>query len=264
MKDMTQDERRLWLIEHLIAERDDLAGLEVPDTAEDQRLLLRALVNVRLPWQASSELLAVQDRYLAGRLEERGGAVPLESIPVTEEGLAVWQGDITRLSADAIVNAANSQMLGCFVPNHHCIDNAIHTYAGIELRLACAELMKAQGHEEETGKAKVTPAFNLPSSYVVHTVGPIVYGPEPTLEDRRLLASCYTSSLDAAEEKGCRSIAFCCISTGEFRYPHREAAATAVSCVRQWKQEHESDMEVIFDVFKPVDDRIYRELLAIG
>ena len=155
-------------------------------------------------------------------------------------------------------------MLGCFVPNHHCIDNAIHTYAGIELRLACADLMAAQGHEEETGKAKVTPAFNLPSSYVVHTVGPIVYGPEPTLEDRRLLASCYTSSLDAAEEKGCRSIAFCCISTGEFRYPHREAAATAVSCVRQWKQEHESDMEVIFDVFKPVDDKIYRELLAIG
>lgn len=262
MKDMTQDERRLWLIEQLIEERDDLAGLEIPEGVEDQRLLLRALVNVRPPWPATAEFLAVQDSYLAGRLRERGGAISADGIPVTNEGLAVWQGDITRLAADAIVNAANSQMLGCFVPNHRCIDNAIHTYAGIELRFACAELMEVQGHEEETGKAKVTPAFNLPSSYVIHTVGPIVYGPQPTLEDRRLLALCYTSALDAAEEKGCRSIAFCCISTGEFRYPHREAAKTAVSCVRQWKQEHESDIEVIFDVFKPVDDSIYRGLLG--
>ena len=262
MKEMTQDERRIWLIEQLKAEREDLAGLEIPEDPEDQRLLLRALVNVRPPWPAATELLSVQDEYLQGRLEERGGAVSLESIPVTDEGMAVWRGDITRLAADAIVNAANSQMLGCFVPNHHCIDNAIHTYAGIELRLACAELMKAQGHEEGTGTAKVTPAFNLPSRYVIHTVGPIVYGPEPTLEDQRLLASCYTSSLDAAKEAGCRSIAFCCISTGEFRYPHKEAAQTAVSAVRQWKQETDSDIEVIFDVFKPVDDRIYRKHLG--
>ncbi|MGN0072152.1 MAG: protein-ADP-ribose hydrolase [Atopobiaceae bacterium] len=262
MKDMTQDERRLWLIEQLIAERGDVAGLEIPEDAEGQRLLLRALVNVRPPEPASTELLSVQDQYLAGRLQERGGAVPVEGIPVTKEGFAVWRGDITRIAADAIVNAANSQMLGCFVPNHRCIDNAIHTYAGIELRLACAELMEAQGHEEGTGLAKVTSAFNLPSRYVIHTVGPIVYGPVPTLEDRRLLASCYTSALDAAKEAGCRSIAFCCISTGEFRYPNREAAKTAVSCVRQWKQRTGSDIEVIFDVFKPVDDRIYRKLLG--
>lgn len=262
MKDMTQDERRLWLIEQLIAERRDLAGLEIPEDAEGQRLLLRALVNVRPPEPASAELLSVQDQYLAGRLEERGGAVPVESIPVTKEGFAVWRGDITRIAADAIVNAANSQMLGCFVPNHRCIDNAIHTYAGIELRLACAELMGAQGHGEETGTAKVMPAFNLPSRYVIHTVGPIVYGPVPTLKDQRPLASCYTSALDAAKEAGCQSIAFCCISTGEFRYPHEEAAETAISSVRQWKQRTGSDMEVIFDVFKPVDDRIYRKLLG--
>ncbi|MCI6263001.1 MAG: protein-ADP-ribose hydrolase [Olsenella sp.] len=262
MKEMTQDERRLWLIEHLMAERADLAGLEIPGDPDDQRLLLRALVNVRPPREASTELLAVQDRYLQGRLEERGGAVSLNGIPVTDEGLAIWRGDITRIAADAIVNAANSQMLGCFVPNHHCIDNAIHTYAGIELRLACADLMEAQGHEEGTGLAKITPAFNLPSKYVIHTVGPIVYGVRPTAEDQRLLASCYTSSLDAAKEAGCQSIAFCCISTGEFRYPHEEAARIAVAAVKQWKQETDSDIEVIFDVFKPVDERIYRKLLG--
>ncbi len=264
-RDMTQDERRLWLIRALEDERRAWGGdtPEPPADAEGQRLLLRALVNVRPPEPASAELLRVQDAYLRGRLAERGGAVGEKDVSLSSEGIAVWRGDITRLAADAIVNAANSQMLGCFVPNHRCIDNAIHTYAGIQLRLECARQMAARGHEEPTGRARITPGYNLPAAHVLHTVGPIVGGARPSWRDRELLAGCYTSCLELAHERGLASVAFCCISTGEFGYPNRDAAQTAVAAVRDWKRRTNSQMRVIFDVFKPVDHDIYRELLGV-
>ncbi|MGN8690201.1 protein-ADP-ribose hydrolase [Atopobiaceae bacterium HCP3S3_F7] len=264
-KDMTQGERRVWLIHALCKERRSW-GADVPampDDAEGQRLLLRALMNVRPHEPAEPELLRVQDAYLQERLAERGGAVGEKDMSFSSEGIAVWRGDITRLATDGIVNAANSQMLGCFVPNHRCIDNAIQTYAGIQMRLECARQMVAQGHEEPTGRARITPGYNLPAAYVLHTVGPIVGGAIPLLHDRALLESCYTSCLELAHERGLASLAFCCISTGEFGYPNREAAQVAVATVRDWKNKTNSKMKVIFDVFKPVDNDIYRELLGV-
>lgn len=264
-KDMTQDEPRLWLIHALEEERRAWGGdtPEPPADAEGQRLLLRALVNVRPPEPVDPKLLRVQDEYLQGRLDERGGVTDASELPFLPEGIAVWRGDITRLRADAIVNAANSQMLGCFVPNHRCIDNAIQTYAGIQMRLECARQMDAQGHEEPAGHAKVTPGYNLPATYVLHTVGPIVGGSRPTRHDRALLESCYLSCLDLAQQLGLGSVAFCCISTGEFGYPNRDAAQVAVDTVRDWKSRTNSQMKVIFDVFKPVDYDIYRGLLGV-
>ena len=223
----------------------------------------RALVNTREPAPASEELLGLQDELLQGMLQERGVHQVGEAVasPV-DERLHLWRGDITTLAADAIVNAANSQMLGCWVPGHHCIDNTIHTFAGIQLRLACAELMAAQGHEEPTGQAKVTDAFNLPAKRVIHTVGPIANGC-PTARHRAKLASCYRSCLDAAAAEGLSSIAFCCISTGIFGFPQREAARIAVRTVRDWLVSHDSDMTVVFNVFGDADEHIYRELLSL-
>ncbi len=260
---LTQEERRLRLIELLLAERGEAAE-GVPDDADGRRLLLRGLLNVRPPEPASAELLALQDAYLQERNRERG-VVTVAETPVpdpAEPWLHLWQGDICRLGTDAVVNAANSALLGCFMPNHACIDNCIHTFAGIQLRLACDELMSSQDGPEPTGRARVTPAFNLPSRHVIHTVGPVVAGRQPTGQDRELLASCYTSCLDAALAAGCRSIAFCCISTGVFGYPNREAAEVAVDAVRAWKSVYSEPMEVVFDVFLDVDLEIYRQLLA--
>lgn len=177
-----------------------------------------------------------------------------------QPSIYLWQGDITTLQCDGIVNAANSQMLGCFCPNHGCIDNAIHTFAGVQLRSACAELMRKQGHEEETGKAKITPAYNLPCRYVLHTVGPIVSG-RLTQQDCGLLASCYRSCLELAEQNSLKSIAFCCISTGEFHFPNDKAAEIAIHMVKEYKAQTHSRIEVSFNVFKELDYNIYRELL---
>lgn len=264
-KDMTQDARRLWLIRALEDERRAWGGdtPKPPADVEGQRLLLRALVNVRPPEPVDPELLRVQDEYLQGRLAERGGVTDASELPFSPEGIAVWRGDITRLAADGIVNAANSQMLGCFVPNHRCIDNAIQTYAGIQMRLECARQMDAQGHEEPTGRAKVTPGYNLPAAHVLHTVGPIVCSAMPSRHDRALLESCYTSCLELAHRRGLASLAFCCISAGEFGYPNQEAARVAVDTVLDWKSQANSQMKVIFDVFKPVDYDIYRGLLGM-
>ncbi len=261
---MTQEERRAWLIRALAAERDDLPGqtLEPPDDPQGQRRLLRALLNVRPPWPADQRLLAVQDAYLRARLAERGGAVRADALPRTADGLALWRGDITLLEVDAIVNAANSGLLGCFAPNHGCIDNAIHTFAGIQLRLECASLVGARGGDEPAGRARITAGHNLPAAHVLHTVGPIVAGDGPTRRDEELLASCYGACLDLAAARGLRSVAFCCISTGEFRFPNALAARVAVDTVRGWLRRNPSDVEVTFDVFKPVDERLYRELLA--
>ena len=178
-----------------------------------------------------------------------------------QEDLYLWQGDITTLRCDAIVNAANSKMLGCFCPCHGCIDNAIHTFSGLQLRMACADLMKKQGHEEPTGEAKITPAYNLPCKYVLHTVGPIIQG-KLTKRDEDLLASCYRSCLELAEKNQVKSIAFCCISTGEFHFPNERAAQIAVETVKEYKRHTNSKMKVIFNVFKEIDWHIYREFLG--
>ena len=263
---MTQDERRLWLIRALKEERAEYARLEIPAREADQRDLLRALFNVRPPDPVSDEFLAVQDAYLQQRNAERGSVTLGALAPVGTDGIDVdlylWRGDITCLATDAIVNAANSQMLGCFVPGHHCIDNAIHTFAGVQLRLACNELMEAQGHEEGTGLAKLTPAFNLPSRYVVHTVGPIIMG-RLTPREELLLRSCYRSCLEAADAAGCASIAFCCISTGVFRFPNERAAELAVREVRSYKVETGSALKVVFNVFLAKDEAVYQRLLGL-
>ena len=221
---------------------------------------LRSLMNVRAPMAADETFLAVQDDYLRRELDARG-VVRLSDLRPLCGDLYLWQGDITTLRCDAIVNAANSGMTGCYVPNHRCIDNCIHSFAGVELRLACNELMKRQGHEELTGQSKITPAFNLPCKYVIHTVGPIVHGPL-TSRDCELLASCYRSCLDLAAKQDLTSIAFCCISTGEFHFPNETAAEIAVETVENYLKENGYPIKVIFNVFKDEDLIIYKKLLT--
>ena len=254
------------LVELLLEERaqipDASQAFAIPDEARAQWDLFRTLVNTRPPAPASAELIALQDQLLQDLLAYRG-TTTLADIPTIEgrERIHLWQGDITTLATDAIVNAANSGMLGCFVPGHFCIDNAIHTFAGIQLRLECARLMEEQGYPEPTGMAKVTDAFNLPSNYVIHTVGPIAGG-AATPTDRSLLANCYTSCLDAAADLGCDSIAFCCISTGVFGFPQNEAARIAVETVESWLDQHPGKLEVVFNVFSDKDRSLYHTLLS--
>lgn len=257
----TQTGRRVFLIKKLLEEQE-YEDITIPRSATEQKRLLRALMNVRTPASIGDEFRSVQDAYLKEETAEKGITELADLIPV-KDGIYLWQGDITTLRCDAIVNAANSGMTGCYVPCHACIDNCIHTYAGIQLRLACAELMKQQGHEEATGTAKITPAYNLPCRYVLHTVGPIVGG-EVTNEDERMLASCYRSCLALAEQNHLNSIAFCCISTGVFHFPNHRAAEIAVRTVREYKTETHSQIEVIFNVFKNEDYEIYRGLLGTG
>ena len=263
---MTDDRARellLRLIPLLCDERGMRMKLDAESSVSDLFATFRALVNTREPMPAAPELLALQDELLQGMIASKGIATLEDATPsANDPRLLLWRGDITRLAADAIVNAANNQMLGCWVPGHHCIDNAIHTFAGIQLRLACAELMAAQGYEEPTGQAKVTDAFNLPAKRVIHTVGPIANGC-PTALHRAQLASCYRSCLDAATAEGLSSIAFCCISTGIFGFPQQEAAHIAVRTVRDWLVSHDSDMTVVFNVFGDTDEHIYRELLGL-
>ena len=256
---MTQDERLDYLLHCLLAEHKEYADIHVPDDLFEKRRLLRSLMNVRSPIPASAEFLAVQDAYLQERLSERG-VTRLMDLKPAQPGLYLWQGDITTLAVDAIVNAANSQMLGCFVPCHGCIDNAIHTYAGVQLRLECAHVMSAQKEEEPTGGAKITKAYNLPCHYVLHTVGPIIHG-SVNQTDRELLASCYRSCLDLAAEISLHSMAFCCISTGEFHCPNELAAQIAIQTVTDWQKQNANQMEVIFNVFKDSDYKIYERLL---
>ena len=252
-------ERRVFLIRELLKEDPRYKRISVPDSTQEQKDMLRALMNVRMPRAISDEFLAVQDAYLKEAIAEKG-ITRLEDLTPMDGELYLWQGDITTLECDAIVNAANSGMLGCFRPLHTCIDNCVHTFSGIQLRLKCAEIMDAQGFEEPTGQAKITPAYNLPSKYVIHTVGPIVDSPL-TQEHRRLLASSYRSCLEIAAENGCESIAFCCISTGVFGFPKQEAAEIAVQTVKDWKSAKNSVVKVIFNVFGNEDLAIYRNIL---
>lgn len=218
------------------------------------------MINLRPPVSISADFLKVQDAYLEERLAQRG-MVSLKDLAPLQPGLFLWQGDITTLAADAIVNAANSQLLGCFVPCHNCIDNAIHTYAGVQLRLECAHIMAGQKEAEPTGNAKITKAYCLPCRYVLHTVGPIIHG-TVTKTDRELLSSCYRSCLELAATNGLHSVAFCCISTGEFRFPNKLAAEIAIQTVQTWQQENPGKIEVIFNVFKDNDYAIYQRLLG--
>ena len=256
---MNQSEKRLFLIQSLLDERPTCHRQPIPADSERQKILLRGLMNVRRPADIGTEFLQVQDAYLQSETAAKGITDVADLTPV-QPGLYIWQGDITTLKCDAIVNAANSGLTGCYIPNHRCIDNAIHTYAGVELRLACEELMEKQGYPEPTGQAKMTPAFNLPCRYVLHTVGPIISG-RVTKQDEELLASCYRSCLELAAEHGLESVAFCCISTGEFRFPNELAAEIAVRTVRKFLKKQTSVRKVIFNVFKDLDKSIYEKLL---
>lgn len=257
---MRQTDRRLFLIRSLLDEQTQYRDIEIPQDEQNQKRLLRALFNVRAPMRASDEFLQVQNEYLKNELSKKG-ITDYKTLSPSTDGLYLWKGDITTLKCDAIVNAANSKMLGCFCPNHGCIDNAIHTFAGVQLRVACAGLMNEQGFDEATGKAKITQAYNLPSKYVLHTVGPIIYG-KLTISAEEQLASCYRSCLELAEQSGIKSIAFCCISTGEFHFPNDRAAQIAVQTVRDYRVQTDSKIEVIFNVFKELDYEIYRDILG--
>ena len=254
---MTQQDRRKYLINELLKERNESAS--IPENEIEQKRILRSLLNIRLPKKADENFLKIQDEYLKQETESKG-ITDLADLTPIKDGLYLWQGDITTLKCGAIVNAANSQMLGCFCPCHGCIDNAIHTFSGIQLREKCGEIMKAQGFEEPVGKAKITPAYNLPSEYVIHTVGPIIRS-RVTQKDCELLESCYRSCLETAYENDIKSIAFCCISTGEFHFPNDLAAQIATDTVKDFIEETGYEIEVIFNVFKNYDYSLYEELL---
>ncbi len=263
---MTQRERRRFLIDYLLKEGG--YATNIPESEDEQRFLLRSLMNVREPLPARPEFLRVQDDYLrevnkSHIITDSADLKPIDGFDTLNHrnDLYLWRGDITTLRVGAIVNAANSGMTGCWQPCHACIDNCIHTFAGVQLRKVCADIMQKQGHAEPTGSAKITPAFNLPCDFVIHTVGPIVSG-KLTQEHCDLLASCYKSCLDIAEKNSVKSIAFCCISTGVFRFPQEKAAEIAVSTVENWKNERKSDIKVIFNVFSEKDEAIYKKALA--
>ena len=233
--------------------------MELPATRAEKDWLFRALRNIWEPRELPEAYWALQDQYLREILAEKG-VTRLSDLEEADNQIYLWQGDITTLEVDAIVNAANSQMLGCFIPHHACIDNAIHSQAGLQLRLACQHLMAEQSYPEPTGQAKLTRGFNLPASYVIHTVGPIIEG-QVSQADQDLLVSSYQSCLELAAEKGLKSLALCCISTGEFHFPNQLAAKLALETVRRFLKNH-PQIKVIFNVFKDQDLVIYQDLLG--
>lgn len=257
---MKQEERLDYLIAYLLSEQKEYADVIVPKNIEDKKHLLRSLMNVRLPVPISQKFLDIQDDYLKQELATRK-IISVSQLSPIQTNIYLWQGDITQLQVDAIVNAGNSALLGCFIPCHNCIDNAIHSKAGIQLRLACQEIMKQQNHSEPTGNAKITKGYNLPAKYVLHTVGPIVRG-TLTKEHCDMLKSCYISCLELAEKNHLSSVAFCCISTGEFCFPNEIAGKIAVDTVTQFLKHTHSEMEVVFNVFKDKDFKIYHGLLV--
>lgn len=253
---MNQTQRLTQLLDYFLSENPEHQNIAVPQTESEQKKLLRGLMNLRPALPFPQEMMDIQDQYLQAELAEN--ILDFSSLSPVEGNLYLWQGDITRLHIDGIVNAGNSALLGCFYPCHGCIDNVIHSFSGVQLRLACAELMEKQGHPESTGCAKITPGFNLPCNYVLHTVGPIVQG---ALEDkhREALKNSYLSCLRLATEQGLNSLAFCCISTGEFRFPQQEACDIAVSVVREYVSKTDSKLKVLFNVFQDEDMRLYAE-----
>lgn len=257
---MNHAEKRRFLINSLINENSEYADIPVPIDKNGQKLLLRGLLNIRMPKSCDQTFLTIQNEYLVEETAQKGITDSEHLVPVTDR-ICLWQGDITTLKCDAIVNAANSGMTGCYVPNHRCIDNCIHSFAGVQLRLECAEIMQKQGYPEPTGTAKLTSAYNLPCKYVIHTVGPIV-SDKLTKEHCKKLEGCYKSCLKLAAQNDIESIAFCCISTGEFRFPNDKAAEIAVSTVRKFLAENKTVKKVIFNVFKDTDRQIYEKLLG--
>lgn len=263
---MTQEEKRIFLISRLLKEQPQYMQIKIPVETEEQKKLLRSLFNIRMPDTIENAFINIQNEYLQAEIKGKG-ITELSELPQVDQDIYLWQGDITTLKVDAIVNAANSQMLGCFCPCHGCIDNAIHTYAGIQLRNKCNALMEekrkiyGRNYKEPTGRAMITKAYNLPCDYIIHTVGPII-SERLQKSDCEQLSDCYRSCLEAALENGMKSIAFCCISTGEFHFPNDKAAQIAVKTVREFKRINKSRLEVVFNVFKDIDYEIYRALLG--
>ena len=262
----TQEQRLNALVEAFKADSVQYKDLQTPEDNEGKRRILRSLMNIRMPKKLNDSMLALQDEYLRERIRENG-VVELSDIPEIRDSMSIWQGDITRLAVDAVVNAANSQMLGCFVPMHACIDNCIHTFAGVQLRAECARQMDGlrirygRDYEQPTAVPMLTEGYNLPAKKIVHIVGPIVDG-RLTHSLEQDLADCYRNTLDLCAENGLRSIAFCCISTGVFRFPNRRAAQIAVETVSRWLDAHGERIDrVIFNVFKNEDKEYYEELL---
>ena len=259
---MTQQERLRYLVEGLVAEYKEKHNehIDIPMNEEEQFNLFRALCNIRPAGSMPAEWMKIQDEYLTELAREKG-IVTINDMEKRAPQIYLWQGDITRLSVDAIVNAANNQLLGCFAPNHRCIDNTIHTFAGIELRMACSRMIEYMDMPEKTGVARKTYGFNLPAKHVIHTVGPIIYDTVTELEQVQL-SSCYRSCLELANAYSLQSIAFCCISTGEFRFPNEDAAQIAIDTVRTYLKETNSKIQVVFNVFKDIDYDIYDKLLG--
>ena len=260
---MTQQERLIYLVKGLVVEYTEKykdEHIEIPNDEAEQFTLFRSLCNIRSAGFMPAEWMKIQDEYLTELAREKG-IVTINDMEKRAPQIYLWQGDITRLSVDAIVNAANNQLLGCFTPNHRCIDNAIHTFAGIELRMACSRMIEYMDMPEKTGVARKTYGFNLPAKHVIHTVGPIIYDSLTDVE-REQLASCYRSCLELANAYSLQSIAFCCISTGEFRFPNEDAAQIAIDTVRTYLKETNSKIQVVFNVFKDIDYDIYDKLLG--
>ncbi|MGF0039643.1 protein-ADP-ribose hydrolase [Peptoniphilaceae bacterium SGI.131] len=265
-RDKLQEQRLDYLLEEFMKDSDGYENLEIPDNISDKRRILRSLMNIRIPKKMSEAVLRVQDEYLVACAEEKG-IVELSDIPVVKKEISIWQGDITRLKVDVVVNAANSAMLGCFIPLHTCIDNQIHTFAGIQLREECnlrmneSRLKYGEHHEQPTSLPMLTDAYNLPAKKVIHIVGPIVKG-QLTEELEEALSDCYKNTLDMCMENNLKSVAFCCISTGVFHFPNKRAAEIAVDTVEKWLIKHPNVMDrVIFNVFKDEDRKYYEELL---
>jgi hypothetical protein len=264
---ITQEQRLDYLVEQFKADSDEYKDSQVPDDTSGKQRILRSLMNIRMPKLMDEAVLRVQDEYLRERIRENG-IVELSEIPVTKDSMSIWQGDITRLAVDAIVNAANSQMLGCFIPMHTCIDNCIHTFAGVQLRNECDRQMKTlrskygSNYEQPTAIPLLTDAYNLPAKKIIHIVGPIVNG-ILTAKHEKLLADCYKNTLDLCRENGLKTVAFCCISTGVFSFPNKRAAEIAVETVKQWLTENPGKIDrVIFNVFKDEDKDIYSKILS--
>ncbi len=272
---MKQQERLDFLLEKLKEDSVQYKNLQVEENETAKKEAVRSLMNIRMPRYIDRKILKVQDEFLQNQTFEKG-IVTLDMIPAVKEQhgsnnpladkISIWQGDMTRLKVDAIVNAANSALLGCFVPCHRCIDNAIHSGAGMELREECNKIMNQRkikygtNYEEPTGTATITEAYNLPCKKVIHTVGPICYF---GLNDELCndLKNCYESVLNCCAENGLKTVAFCCISTGEFRFPNKEAAVIAKDTVERFLMKKENNIErVIFCVYKDLDREIYDKL----
>lgn len=256
---MDKSEKLDFLIDKLLKEQPRYKHIKIPANVAEKKILFRSLLNIRPAVPVNEDFLHIQDEYLQEELLSKG-ITDIKNLKPIKDGMYLWKGDITLLRTDAIVNAANSGLLGCFVPCHGCIDNAIHTYAGVQLRLECAKLMEEQGHPEAAGTAKITKAYNLPSRYILHTVGPIIRG-QPTKLECQQLEDCYHSCLELADKNGLESLAFCCISTGEFHFPNQLATEIAVGTVSKFLLKASHVRKVIFNVFKERDYEIYKSML---